>query len=100
MVLIVRAGYFQMEGITMSELFQVKESLSPRLKWLKEFNATLAELPDGTRVCVGRHAIGYGDTHKDAELRFAEAEEIKHWSVTEFQKAGVVIPTEVEEESC
>lgn len=80
------------------ELFPVTESLSPRLKWLKEMNAALAELPDGTKVCVGGCNTGYGETHKDAELEFAKLEQIPHWSVTEFIRAGVVLPMAVEEE--
>jgi hypothetical protein len=75
-----------------AELFPITESLSPRLKWLKEMNATLAELPDGTKVCVGGCNTGYGDTQKDAELEFAKLEQIKHWSVTEFERATEALP--------
>lgn len=87
----------------MSDLFPITESLSPRLRWLKEHNLSLGELPNGQRFCVGLHGAGFGETHRDAELDYCEVSselvaKIQHWSVTEFQKAGVVIPTEVEEE--
>ncbi len=73
---------------------------SPRLAWLKRHNLALGELPDGTKICVGRHAIGYADTHKDAELECAEAMNVAHWSIEEFRKAGVMVPGNVEEEQC
>lgn len=84
----------------MTELFPNSEmsSLSPRQRWLKEHNLALGELPDGKRFCAGEDRITHGITHKDCELLMARELEVEHWEVTEFKKAGVVIPGECEEE--
>lgn len=84
-----------------SELFEPASVAvdSPRLTWLKRHNLSIGQLPDGTRFCVGRHAIGYGSTHLEAEQQCAEAEDITHWEAEEFTKAGVVLPTVIAEEN-
>ncbi len=83
----------------MSELFSESEVTkdSPRLTWLKQHNLALGQLPDGTRFCAGRNSIGYGDTHRDAELDYSESVDLEHWEITDFKRAGVVLPEEREE---
>ncbi len=90
----------------MSDLFPASamDSPSPRLVWLRKHNLALGELPDGTRFCAGKdNAIGYGKTHRDAELEYCEVHlvhngPIEHWSISEFNKAiAPVVKTEVEE---
>lgn len=86
----------------MSELFpdSATESKSPCLLWLEKWNLQIGQLPDGTRFCVGRNAIGYGKTHADAERECAEAMDVLHWSIEDFRKSGVMIPGATEEEVC
>ena len=73
---------------------------SPRLLWLKKHNLAIGELPDGERFCVGPDSVGYGPTHRDAELECAKAMQIEHWTITEFVKTGAVIAKDVKEEVC
>jgi hypothetical protein len=84
----------------MSELFKDSDvsKPSPRLEWCKRHNLALGQLPDGTRFCAGRNAIGFGATHADAERECAEAMEITHWSIEDFAKAGVIMPEAATEE--
>jgi hypothetical protein len=87
----------------MPELFksEVMNVDSPRMKWLKRYNLSIGKLPSGKSYCVGETACGYGDTTLDSEIDFCQAhemngnpkgEKIVHYSITEVQKAGVIIP--------
>jgi len=85
-----------------AELFPDSEvtALSPRLVWLKLHNLALGELPYGVRFCASKDCIKTGDTHSDCEMLMADELEVEHWSVTDFAKAGVVMPGNVQEEQC
>lgn len=82
----------------MTELFpkSAMAAESPRLLWLKSHNLSLGELPQGQRFCAHALAIFTADTHKNCELKMADYLGVRHWTVTEFEKAGVVMPEEQE----
>lgn len=70
---------------------------SPRLLWLKEHNLARGNLPNGTAFVVSEDCVTTGSTHEECELKMATLLEVKHYSVTEFEKATAAV-VKVEED--
>lgn len=83
-----------------SELFPDSSviKLSPRLEWLKKYNFALGQLPEGQRFCACTSTVFVADTHKECELKMAEYLGVEHWEKSEFKKAGVTMPENMEED--
>jgi hypothetical protein len=65
-----------------SDLFEIPESLSPRLRWLARHDLTVYRGIDGKYVCMldfYNHAKG--ETEEEACVAFCVKTQLEHWSV-------------------
>ncbi len=64
----------------MSELFQIEESLSPRLAWLRRHDLTTRKLPSGRWECVfDEENIGSGATEDESTIDFCLKTQLPHF---------------------
>lgn len=62
-------------------LFEIPESLSPKLRWLERNALTLVRRENGRHLCVlDDENYGEGDTAEEACADLCIATGIKHWS--------------------
>jgi hypothetical protein len=66
----------------MSELlFEIPESLSPRLRWLRQHGLTLTCVSAGRWECIlNEENIGTGDTPDAACTQFCINTQLPHWN--------------------
>lgn len=65
----------------MSELFDIPESLSPRLAWLKEHDLTVTRLENGKYECALEDlASAIGETADEACVEFCLVTGLRHWT--------------------
>lgn len=65
----------------MSDLFDIPESLSPRLAWLRDHGLTMTKLENGKYECaLFDVAFGQGATEDEACVDFCIKTRLPHWS--------------------
>ena len=66
----------------MSNLFDLPESLSPRLQWVKRHGLVVKKRPDGVWACyLTDETLGVGETEEEACLNLCEKAGIRHWNL-------------------
>lgn len=65
----------------MIELFEIPESLSPRLKWLRDHGLTLTCISAGKWECsLDEENVGTGQTPDEACIDFCLKTKMPHWA--------------------
>jgi hypothetical protein len=65
----------------MSDLFEIPESLSPRLAWLRDHGLTLKKLESGRWECsLDENNCGRGDSQDEACIDFCLKTQLPHWT--------------------
>ncbi len=63
------------------ELFDIPESLSPRLAWLREHGLTLTCVSAGRWECaLDSDNVGKGETPDEACIQFCLQTQLPHWT--------------------
>ncbi len=65
----------------MSDIFEIPESLSPRLRWLRDHQLTIQKLENGKYECsLDESTFGIGDTAEEACVQFCILTQLPHWN--------------------
>ncbi len=65
----------------MSDLFEIQESLSPRLIWLREHSLTLTHVAASKWECaLDEENVARGETADEACIQFCLQTSLPHWN--------------------
>lgn len=70
-----------LESLKMTDLFEIPESLSPRLAWLRDHGLALRKLESGRWECfLDDENFGRGEDQDEACISFCLKTKLPHWT--------------------